>query len=246
MKYPEGQAELPLIRTITSLVKRGEVPVPSTSVPVYAMGDGEFWVAKNGGSGEVLAEALGWLLAGRLRVPTAPRVAVYLEGGQVWWLSGLVEGVNEWKSSDAFAIVNADALGRMMLLDVVMLNTDRHSRNILIINDGQGPRVVAIDMGGAEIAGGAAAANPLTPLDISRLAPGVVRPVVERGMRGAIGHLSKIDDNALHQMCAVAVQAAGLHMAKADEIAEVLIARRDASTELTDRFLADLDAREIA
>lgn len=113
----------------------GRVRVPHSSDARYCMSpDGRRWVRKRAsetGFEALLAEALGWMLARELAVPV-PDGAVTGEGDDLSWLSEQVPAVQHWDASRVHYIHNLEELGRMLTLDAIVFNEDRHARNILL------------------------------------------------------------------------------------------------------------------
>lgn len=102
----------------------------------------------------ILAEAIGWLLGGRIGVPI-PDAAVYSKSMERSWLSRAVESPAPTHFNPGFAlrISNLGDLGAMMALDVLILDEDRHRQNILLQPepDELHLKVWAIDSGNAKI-----------------------------------------------------------------------------------------------
>lgn len=97
---------------------------------------------------ELLAEALGWLLSGSLSVPT-PSSALYVEEGQTSWLSAFVEPMDHWSPVCAQRLADPDELARIMALDAIIGNWDRHEGNILAQPEDSADRLrlFSIDLG---------------------------------------------------------------------------------------------------
>ena len=232
------------IPTVGVFTMGNSVEVPHAGDAKYAICDRDKrWVAKAAGSSDIVAESVGWLVANYLNVPTAPDVAVSTHDGDTYWLSGYLPNPLEWTVADISAIVNADALGRMMVLDIFIGNEDRHQRNLLVFENAAGRRVGAIDMGAALI-GNPGTFDPERSHDIHALAPGIVRPVIERGVQDGVTLTAEMDDLTIYKWTAAAGQAAQVPDARVDQMCEVLISRRDAIKSLAEQFLSGLDVRE--
>lgn len=125
------------LRRVGSLHIGKKVEVENTSEAKYCVdGDGLKWVGKgyvDTGVESILAEAISWPIAKELGVKT-PSAAVYgkLADDSFMWLSEYVPGSLHWKSEHAAFIANAEEFGAMLALDVVVLNEDRHAKNILL------------------------------------------------------------------------------------------------------------------
>jgi len=146
-------SEIPIVQALSD---HGDVPVEHTGNAVYSTdGGGGRWIRKrecNIGVEEMLAEMIGWLIARRLDVPV-PDAAVFLAQGDRSWLSAQIPNVVHWAPSQAPLVTNIDGLGAMMALDALIMNADRHARNILIqpSPDELHLRAWAIDHGAAMV-----------------------------------------------------------------------------------------------
>jgi hypothetical protein len=157
-----------------------EVPVAcSAEVRYAASASGERWVAKRCARTDVIAEACGWLLARELDVPVVARVAVSLHEQDLWWLGALVHNAGHFTPSASQQVSNPEALGRVLLLDALLGNEDRHTANLLVEHSANGPRVIAIDFAGSW------AGSPSTFVErgdeapsVARLAAGITRGLV--------------------------------------------------------------------
>lgn len=126
--------------------------VPHTSEAWIVRAGGRDWVHKpTMGNNEVLAEAVGLLLGAELDVPV-PNGAVLREGNNVSWLSQVVEYVVHWNYDLRASLENGDAMARLYVLDAIIHNEDRHSRNLLLQDVGNGLlRMWSIDTADAGI-----------------------------------------------------------------------------------------------
>lgn len=119
----------------TAPVVGQRVPVRNKSGVMYALADGRKWVRKTKLSTseyDILAEALGWLLAHHLNLPI-PDVAAFVPGEfeKDCWLSELVPHASHW-SADKTPVSNLRDMGGFLTLDVLLMNADRHEGNILL------------------------------------------------------------------------------------------------------------------
>ncbi|ATB36264.1 hypothetical protein CYFUS_001678 [Cystobacter fuscus] len=96
----------------------------------------------------LLAEILGWLLSVELDVPV-PDGAVTGEGEDLSWLSEVLPYAQHWMPARYKYVQNLDDLGRMLALDAIIFNPDRHERNILVTTSSSDLelRVWSIDLG---------------------------------------------------------------------------------------------------
>jgi hypothetical protein len=123
------------IERIQSVEDGPKVLVANTSEARYTMSsDGRRWIRKRQVDTcfePLLSEALSWLLARELKVPV-PAGAVTGEGDDLSWLSEYIPSVVHWHPDLVHYIVNLDDLGRMLALDAIIHNSDRHGGNILL------------------------------------------------------------------------------------------------------------------
>lgn len=134
------------------------VPVANASQARWAMdASGRQWVRKHtdhSGLEALLAEAVSFLLGGRLRV-RQPHGAVYIDKDGWSWMSERIRAVSEhWEPGMRDFIENPGEVGAMLALDAILLNEDRHPGNLLVQpqKDETHLRVWAIDSGNALIA----------------------------------------------------------------------------------------------
>jgi hypothetical protein len=166
------------IERVRSLKDVGYVLIASTDQPTLAEDSaGRLWVRKrvlHTKHESLLAEALGWLVGRALGVPT-PDAAVSGEGEDLSWLSLHQEGVLHWDPRDTPLIENLPSLGRMLALDAILFNEDRHEGNLLLQPnpDPEHLRAWAIDMGMARVG---------WPRDFAKL--GMKLPSVEKLVHG--------------------------------------------------------------
>ena len=110
------------------------MPGTHNSRPVYATDDAaRRWVwKKEMRADDVLAEALGWLLSRALGVPTPDAATVGMRGSASW-ATELIDAPLHWGQLRGAVLVNPDAVGAMIGLDVLLGNPDRHASNILCV-----------------------------------------------------------------------------------------------------------------
>jgi hypothetical protein len=147
---------LTTLKIVTDVVDLGGVPVPHTGQVVYALDPkGRRWVRKyeeNTGFQEFLSEALGWLLAKRIGA-SVPDAALTTVPEKRSWLSRCIEPAVHWDATCIDRIDNVADLGAMLVLDVLILNEDRHQGNVLLQATGVESKMQAwaIDHGAALI-----------------------------------------------------------------------------------------------
>lgn len=122
-----------------------EVPRPHTKKAhdLTTLG-GERWVAKSQATIKLhglRAEVVSTLVAQVLDVPV-PEGALCQLAGVWWWCSNFLTPAHPWEKGQR--LVNAAACARIVLLDLLVHNEDRHRDNLLIHRQ-SGKRVVAID-----------------------------------------------------------------------------------------------------
>ncbi len=117
---------------------------------------GRHWVRKRDsvtGWESLLAEAASFLLGLELEV-RQPTGALFRDNGGSSWMSERIPAVGEhWLPDMRDSIVNLDEVARMIVLDAITCNEDRHSGNILVqpTVDPDSLRLWAIDSGEARI-----------------------------------------------------------------------------------------------
>lgn len=145
------------IEQLVGVVDAGLVPVRNGSEARWARdASGRTWVRKresNTGVEGLLAEAVSYLL-GKLLEVRQPMGAVFYDGTEWSWMSERVPAAGEhWDSDMRDYISNLDEVARMLVLDALTLNEDRHGQNILVqpVEDETHLRLWAIDSGNAHI-----------------------------------------------------------------------------------------------
>jgi hypothetical protein len=235
------------IERVEGLIDFGPVPVMTASEPSYAMdASGRKWVRKSvlhTVHEPLLAEALGWLLGRALNVRT-PDGAIGGQGDGLSWLSLLVPGVTHWDPSNIHFIKNAKELGRMLVLDVLILNEDRHEGNILLQPDPDQHNLLAwaIDTGGAIIGfpDSFAQAGMALP-SVAKLARGIPVELVAAEARATALRATALSPYLLRRYVDEACQIAG--EPKAGILLEALSARMAGASDLTEKYLQSIEQR---
>ncbi|HYH96248.1 hypothetical protein [Hyalangium sp.] len=235
------------IERVEGLVDFERVPVMTASEPTYAMdSSGRKWIRKSvlhTVHEPLLAEALGWLLARALGVRT-PDGAIGGEGDGLSWLSLRVDGVTHWHPSSIHFIKNAKELGRMLVLDVVILNEDRHEGNILLQPNPDQYNLVAwaIDTGGALIGFPESFAQAGMALpSIAKLARGIPVELVADEARATALQATTFSPYLLRRFVEEACQIAG--EPKDGILLEALSARMKGAPDLTEKYLQSIEQR---
>lgn len=124
----------------TECESRGEVPVENKSGALYvSTSDGRQWVRKGVvyDPFSTLSEAIVWHLARVLRVPV-PDGAILWDGRTPIWMSEFKVGANQWSPADASLLSDTEQMGRVIALDLLTCNEDRHTRNLLSTDRDEG------------------------------------------------------------------------------------------------------------
>lgn len=146
-----------LIEHLVGVTDGDRVPVENGSDAHWAIDSTRRqWVRKREtwtGVEPLLAEAACYLLGAKLEV-RQPQGAVHYDGKEWSWMSKRIPAAGEhWDADMRDYIDNLDEVGRMLALDALTLNEDRHARNILVQprDDETALRLWAIDSGNALI-----------------------------------------------------------------------------------------------
>lgn len=214
---------------------------PNQSEARYAKThDGRAWLLKwKMERREILAEALGWLLSSRLKVPT-PEGAITTHNGKQAWLSAFIEQTSYWDRSNMSGIHNIDEIGSMLALDAIVYNEDRHCQNILLEPDPTEYAIKAwsIDLAASEI--GLPESIKRIGLDLPRaayIAEGIPVDAIQENARATAQLASKIDPKDLRDDVVEACGLAG--EPKVDVLFDALLKRFQSAPSLVEKYLAD-------
>ncbi|MEL6177702.1 MAG: hypothetical protein AAFS10_02055 [Myxococcota bacterium] len=134
----------------------GPVRVHHQGQANYVTTEEQMWILKEEDddmSLTIAAEAVGYLLGLYLGVPL-PEARWSRRDGKTGGLSRQIKnGPSHWEPTLWDAVINQTDLGRILALDAIIANGDRHERNILL-EEGPAPdhyTLWAIDQGAAEI-----------------------------------------------------------------------------------------------
>lgn len=143
------------LERLKGVVDAGLVPIPNGSEARWARdASGRQWVRKresDTGFQPLLAEAVAYRL-GQLLEVRQPDAAVFHDGAEWSWMSERLGTAGEhWHPDMRDLISNLDEVGRMIALDAITCNPDRHRQNILVepLEDEAHLRLWAIDSGKA-------------------------------------------------------------------------------------------------
>ena len=235
---PLFAAQLPHLAWLTS---GDRVPVPNSSEARWALdADGGLWVRKrqeDTGYQELLAEALGWQLGRHLGAPI-PDGATYGRGPELSWLSRAVPNVLPWRREAATNVENLGELGRVLTLDLLLLNHDRHAGNILLEFDGnRRARAWAIDAGAALVGHVDEFAEQVSALpSTDNVARGLPVSAMETGAMAAARAAAKINERLLRRFVDESCGLVG-EQPSAELLYESLRARCRLATELLPSYL---------
>jgi hypothetical protein len=131
------------IARVGKVLPRQEIRVRNSSdAKVVVDVDGTEWVHKElMGAGQVLAEAVSFLLATRLALPVPTGGVARDHYGSPSWLSALIHNPAHWNANIFESIEHGErTIGTMYVVDVIVANEDRHDGNVLLEHTGQGVR----------------------------------------------------------------------------------------------------------
>lgn len=113
-----------------------EVAKPHTKQARLALtDDGGQWIAKSERTIRrhgLRAEVVGHLVSVTLGMPT-PAAAVAVVDGVYWWCSQLVPASAPYASSSASRLARPALVARLLMLDLLIFNEDRHRDNMLLV-----------------------------------------------------------------------------------------------------------------
>lgn len=198
-----------------------------------------WWVRKPLQARGILAEAIGGLLGRRLGVDV-PDFASFDDGERCGWLSAFVREAHHWDRARMGALVNPEALGRMLALDAIIHNEDRNPENFIFEfqGAGRGFRCWAIDMESALVGMPRAfAAKQLKaprphalPFDF------VLTPPIRVAASDAALVATAVPEVVLHEIVAVAMETAGT--LDREPLSVALIARCRLAPQIVKDYLA--------
>ncbi len=132
-------AEIPQLRVISTPLVFLRPMEQGVNVPwlVQESTSDVLWVRKDvnaiGLSNQGLCgECLTWLVCQRLGIPTPDGAIWRGPTGELAWLSRFLDGALPWKPRRRAAVQDWSPLSAILALDVVLLNRDRNSRNLLV------------------------------------------------------------------------------------------------------------------
>lgn len=245
---PPSRGLLRRIPRVADVADQDLVRVQNSSEAVYAIDSaGQKWIRKKvaeTGHEAILAEALGWLLCRRLSVPI-PDAAVHGDGAEASWLSSYLPTVKHWSGDEAHLVRNIRRIGRVLTVDAILMNGDRHSRNLLLEPPRRGERLTAwaIDFDHALVGwpGDFSVLSVDAIPSINNLARGLPVAYMRPGARQAAREARLLDRRLVAEYVAEACEIAKEPLI--DALTRALNARLDRAVELTDSYLAAIEAR---
>lgn len=105
--------------------------------------DGRTWSCKSVNAHQILGEALGYLFSDVMDI-TAPRPGAVVVDAGMFWLSELIPNCSHCDPSRGDELEDLSGLGRLLALDLLICNHDRHQKNLLIDYEAP-PNCLAID-----------------------------------------------------------------------------------------------------
>lgn len=244
---PTRKGELPLrdhLRRLAAWQVVGPVLVEHNNEATYILAaDGSRWVAKSvevTGPQQFVAEAISYQLAAALHVPV-PEGAWGRQGNEVWWFSRCVSPVMHFHPMRLPLTQSQSDFGRVLALDVWMINEDRHAGNILL-ESGEGLfRPWFIDFGSAVVGHVADFERRLeaVPREAQFVARAVAGELLREGALQVCDTVSSLHEADLRSVVLEACLLAGLG-ADGDRLADAVLKRRSGLTPLVRAFLARL------
>jgi hypothetical protein len=233
-------------RISEELTTRGDVQVPHGGEAEYVVDDrGRAWVRKSvitTGFQGLLGEAFGYLFSNALEL-NVPRAAVHR--GEEWqaWLSELIWPVTHWDEGKIPFIENLDEIGRMLALDALLANQDRHRGNILLesaCEEDDTLTVWPIDFGNALVGFPSDFLDMGTDVpDPGNLAPGLPVSRVESAAMETAHRAVALEDALIDEFCREACE-----LVKEDtteKYRDVLCRRCDDAPKIVSTYLATIE-----
>lgn len=114
--------------------------------------DGILWVSKNlAGYNEFAAEALAYTVGRALGVRIPESRYKLMDDGSAQWLSRYVDAAGHWRAELVPQLEDLRDLARIVVLDSIIGNNDRHANNLVLEHLRSGIRLHAIDHEGAHV-----------------------------------------------------------------------------------------------
>jgi hypothetical protein len=243
-------ATLPLrerLQRLTAWQVRGRVPVEHNNEAHYALSaDRRSWVVKRAslsGPGEILAEAVGHQLAPLLGIPVPTGAWGELDG-DLHWFSERRPFVSHYHPAHLANVTPLTDFGRVIVLDVLLINEDRHAGNVLLVHGGDGALTPCfIDFGSAIVGqpGNFARNVHYEPRHANFAPRSVPAEHLRTGADAALAALLALPDHQLTDIIREACEIARLPHDAAG-LAAALLERRAVTSVLVSHFLARIGA----
>lgn len=237
------------IEVVAGVTDISAINVPHSNFATWAVDrTGRQWVRKRESNitiNGLLAESIGWAI-GQLLGAAQPAAAVFHDGVEWSWLSErLTHAVEHWDPSMAGSVSNLESFAAVLVTDVIVMNPDRHARNILAELDDEDAslyKLWAIDPGDALVGFPdlfvERVSKPMPPpsnharsLPIAQLRPFAV------GIARRAVNLSEADlVAAVQDGCILAREPAPV----ADALSQALVRRNHDAPALVERYLEEL------
>lgn len=211
---------------------------------------GRLWVRKREqdvGVEVIAAEIIGWRLAQCLSVPV-PAAALYRndrELGSMSWLSQAVRPASHWDGDRANYINNLEMLGNTLVLDVLILNSDRHAGNLLLEPrpDELNLHLWAIDTGNALVSYPSDFLGSIERVPEPACAPGIPWD----HLRACAMEISDMATKIIPSYVSMAVAEAYelTNISEREAVTDALLGRCKRAPELVSRYLSKVPARAL-
>jgi hypothetical protein len=235
------------IERLPSVVDLGPVPVRNSCDAAYATDGERRWVRKPlMGADGLLAEALGFMLGRELLAPI-PDGAVTGPTDDLAWLSEVIPNIQHWDSQYVNFIINFPEVGRLMALDAILLNDDRHAGNLVLQATATNEferKAWGIDMGNA-LAGRPsdyAKAGLSTP-SIAKLVDKLPVALIAEGALLAATQAQELSKFVVVSMVREACELAHEPRENEDLLSAALQARLARAPDLVEEYLSKIGAR---
>ncbi len=144
------------LERLHAIQRHRDIPVPHTGQAFWARDPltQQQWVCKTAelaGADTLIAEIIGWYLGRSIGAPL-PNAALLLtdpDGLSPAWLTETIPNAQHWSDAYLGILDNPEELGAILALDAILLNADRHERNLLLQESNGSWKVWCIDLGGA-------------------------------------------------------------------------------------------------
>ncbi len=192
------------------------------------------------GPNQFLAEAISYQLAMLLQIPV-PAGAVGGVGDTLAWFSRAESAFKHYNPAHLPLTTNQTDFGRIVPLDVWVINEDRHPGNILLVGGEAAFHPVFIDFGNAMVGHPSDFAKRLdyVPREAQFAARTVALELLVSGATSGLAAIAALDQSDIRGVVSDACELIGFQT-HAATIGDALLLRRDKLPELVSSFLARL------